>query len=121
MERNMNSFFAPTNDPALLNLKNVAQSGREERGPLYDQGVLAVIGQIEREGCYVPDRRAGIICLMKVQEGSAQRLLTADELETGRGILAQRGWTLDQAVEYFNGIRFAEQMLHHLRKPEEPN
>ncbi|HYV39719.1 MAG TPA: hypothetical protein VE988_28785 [Gemmataceae bacterium] len=94
----MQSQLNPAHDPLLLNLKNVALKGGE-RGPLYDQGVLAVIGEIERKGHFIHDGRVGIVLLMKTEEGMSQKLLTSQELTEGRAILAARGWSLDQGME----------------------
>jgi hypothetical protein len=110
--------FDAATDPTLLNLKQIATKGGE-RGPLYDQGVLSVIRQIEQCGYYTPDRTAGVICLLLTEQNGGPELLTKAEREKAQRLLKERGWTLKQAVEYFDGIECAEKLMFHLKKNEE--
>ena len=108
----MPPFFDPASDPTLLNLKGIALRGGD-RGPQYDQGVLAVISQIEKEKAFSVNPIGGLILLMLTQQQSGSQLLTDQELNEGRRFLAGRGWTLEEGVEYANGIKCAEGLLSH--------
>jgi hypothetical protein len=107
----------PANDPVVKNLKQIALKGGE-KGPRYDQGVLAVVSQIEREGHFTRDRMCGILCLMGTQQKTNTRLLTDEEQAKGQKFIFRHGWTLEQAIEYASGVEFAESMLSRFRKNE---
>jgi hypothetical protein len=106
----MARFNDPKTDLVLLALKAIATKGGD-RGPLFDQGVLALIGQIERNGHFTRGGIGGLITLMHMPEQTKSRLLTDEEFAEGQRFLAQHGWVLDQAIKYADGVLFAEAVL----------
>lgn len=110
--------FKPTDDGTFLNLKQIARSGGE-KGPLYDAGVLSVIDQIEKTGTFVKNPMRGIILLYSTHQKLPQRLLSDDEINQAKQFLAERGWTLAQAMQFAGGIDTAESLLSHLGPKKE--
>src|SRR5262245_39358031 len=92
----MSDYPNPALDPVLQKLKAVALSGRGEHGPLYDQGILAVIGRIECEGSFTPDpfRRAwGVSALQRA------KAITPEEVAEVERMCQASGWTLEQGAQ----------------------
>jgi hypothetical protein len=103
----------PRTDPILLNLKGIATRGGE-RGPLYDQGVLSVIAQIEQLGAYKPSRFLPLIDLGRNPLAARSYLLPA-EIAGLEHFLASRGWTVAEGAEFAAGVSAAESTLKHYR------
>lgn len=99
-------------DGTLLNLKRIAMRGGE-RGPLYDQGTLDVISQIEALGYWMPNRMCSLIGALSVQERAA--ILRPEEVAEAKEFLAEKGWTIDQGIEYASGVDGAERMLFRFK------
>ncbi len=108
---NLNSD--PRHDQLFLGLKEIATRGGE-RGPLYDQGVLSVVAQIEQSGTYKPSRLLSLIDLCRNPE-LVRSSLTAAEVEELEQVLASRGWTLAQGAEFAAGVSAAESTLQQYR------
>jgi len=106
----MSGIEDPANDPTLLALKRIA-SGGGDQGPLFDQGILATVSQIEREGSFTRGGTASLLSRMHIQQQSAARVLTDEEFAEGQRFLAQRGWTVEQGSQYAHGALFAEGLL----------
>ena len=106
----MSGLEDPTSDPTLLALKRIASRGGD-RGPLFDQGVLATVSQVEREGYFTRGGTASLLSRMHIQQQSAARMLTDEEFAEGQRFLAQRGWTIEQGSQYAQGALFAEGIL----------
>jgi hypothetical protein len=102
----------PNQDPILLNLKQIAFRGGE-KGPIFDQGVLTIINEIEASGHFARGGIASILSLMQLEQTTVgARLLTDEERSAGYQFIAQNGWTLDQGSQYANGVFFAEGLLN---------
>ncbi len=106
----------PQFDPLLLSLKGIATRGGE-RGPLYDQGVLSVISQIEQSGTYKPSRLLPLINLGRNPD-FARSYLTTNEMTELEEELVSRGWSPEQGAEYAAGVDAAETTLNHYRATE---
>jgi hypothetical protein len=105
----MSRFPDYAHDVVFLGLKQLAEAGGD-RGPLYDQGVLSVIRQIERRGCFDPDpikQLAGIHHALKTQP----KVVTPEEARRAEEMAKQRGWTLGEAAQYAAGVMDAEKNL----------
>ena len=105
----------PQTDRILLALKGTATRGGEH-GPLYDQGVLYVIAQIEQSGFYMTSRLLPLIDLGGNPELARSILSSAERRELEQE-LASRGWSPAQGAEYAAGISAAENMLEQYRAP----
>lgn len=99
----------PGDDPLVRNLKSIALKGGD-RGKFYDNGVLAVVEQIERQGHFEHNRIIGKMGLYKVQQDIAQRMLTDEEVADVTQFVSQYG-TFDEAYQYVDGLDFAERTL----------
>ncbi len=96
-------------DPTFLGLKRIAEAGGD-KGPLYDQGVLAVIRQLERKGCFDPDpikQLAGIHFALKI----GTNVITPEQARKAEEMARQRGWTLEEGAQYAAGVIAAENNL----------
>jgi hypothetical protein len=105
----MSPFNDPSTDTMLLRLKEIALNG-SERGALYDQGVLSVISQIEKEGSFT----ANPALILRLVECGVR--ITDSENEDAERILRERGWSLAEGVEYANGIAQAQGLLSHYKR-----
>jgi hypothetical protein len=114
----VDSFLNPAHDPTLLALKQIAEAGGE-RGPLYDEGVLSVVRQVEAQEHFVRNPICGPLTAMQLQQQTQANILTPDELDQGRRFLEARGWTLDQSFQYVCGVKDAENHLAHLRREDD--
>ena len=106
----MSRMDDPARDPTLQALKRIASRGGD-RGPLFDQGVLATVSQIEREGHFTRGGTASLLSLMHIQQQAEARMLTDEEFAEGQRFLAQRGWAGEQGSQYAHGALFAEGIL----------
>jgi hypothetical protein len=113
----MSPYSDPASDPVLLNLKQLALRGGE-RGPLCDRGVLVVIDQIERQGNFTPDHTVGLLLLLSLQMKTNSRMLNDDELAEADRFLSERGWNLEQGLEYVSGIDLAEKLLFRFKRDD---
>jgi hypothetical protein len=95
---------------ALSNLKDFVRRGTE-RGPIYDQGILEVVATVEGTGSFRRGGIAGIIKLMDLQRRTIGRMVANEEAAEGERFLAARSWTIDEGLQYANGVRFAEEIL----------
>jgi hypothetical protein len=93
-----------------MNLKRIAIKGGE-RGPLYDQGVLAVIKQIEETGRFKTDPLNTLMYAAWAFRKLGANVLTEEELATVEHTLKTGGWTLDEWGQYTGGVKQAESLL----------
>jgi len=114
----MSGIDDPARDPTLQALKRMASRGGD-RGPLFDQGILATVSQIEREGYFTRGGTASLLSRMHIQQQSAARMLTDEEVAGGQRFLAQRGWTIEQGSQYAHGALFAEGILFYFGRERE--
>jgi hypothetical protein len=99
----------PESDFVFTNLRAVALKGGEY-GPLYDQGILFVIRQIEETGSFVPNI-ATILIDMHSNPQIAQACFTREERAEAMEIVRQNGWTLEQGSQYGKGVQAARMLL----------
>ena len=111
--------FDPSTDPRLISLKRIAEGGGE-RGPRFDKGVLSVIDALLKDGHFVRNRMVGIVVLFNAQRQVTPRLLTTDEEAQLQSFLKEKGWTLEQATEFLNGVDLAERALGGYEARNEP-
>jgi hypothetical protein len=102
----------PRNDPWFIGLRGIAMRGGD-RGPLYDQGVLSVIEQIERTGRHVPSLLKGLGHL--AERDPLRAIYTPDEIAALERELAVRGWTIEQGAQFAKGVSDAEEALKAYR------
>jgi hypothetical protein len=104
----------PGADPVLISLKRIALSGRGEYGPLYDQGVLSVIQQIETTGSFTPSPLTLMCSVNRVIQLDANAL-SHDEIAQATAMAQARGWTLEEGARYAAGVQAAESALAFYR------
>lgn len=107
-------MFDARTDSLLLTLKQIAAKG-SENGPLFDQGVGDVVREVETRGRFRMNREASRINELAIQERSGMQVLTDEETRGVRAMLAERGWTLEQALEYADGVQKTQDCLKHFK------
>ena len=86
-----------TQSPVLESLKQVAMRGGLNH-PVFDQGILASIKQVESDGYFMRGGLAVILALLKLEELSGKRLLTDQQVSEGNEFLKLTGWTIDEGA-----------------------
>jgi hypothetical protein len=97
----------PKNDFVFTQLKQIATQGGE-KGPLFDQGVLFVIRQIEETGSFQPHPITSI--------DDPPQVLTDGERREMQSLIAVKGWSHEQAQQFSKGVWQAEMTLQAYRK-----
>jgi hypothetical protein len=108
-------IMKPHSDFMVENLRAVALKGGEY-GPLFDQGVLSIINQIDETGSFVPGI-AAILIDMQSNPKAAEQCYTPEERAEALALTRERGWTLEEGVEFGKGVFHALTLLRgYLRK-----
>jgi hypothetical protein len=108
----------PTRSPILDCLKDAAMRGGLNH-PMFDQGILASIKQVETDGYFMRGGAAVLLILLKLEESSGKRLLTDEQTSEGNKFLTTKGWTIDEGAQYANGVFLAEGLLAHFQRPSD--
>ena len=106
------------NDARVRELKEAATKG-SEHGPLYDQGVLAVVNAVEGNGRFHPSRWISALTMADAQRKSGTQMLSEEEDSAVLQFLRENSWTLEEAERYCAGVAAAEKVLEPFAQKED--